>query len=75
MAITYVLTEDIHTVDGKCYIFYGISALEGGQPRISVRDVCTDRRRVERLVEDCNRLGLSPLHLRDVIEDFLLEER
>ena len=72
MEIRYVLNEDCHTVDGKRYIFYGITALEDGRMLLSVRDVSADRTRVEKLIETCNRLGLSPAHLGDVVEDFLL---
>ena len=74
MAITYVLTEDRHTVDGKCYIFYGIAAFDEERALVAVRDVSKEKERIEQLIEACNRLALSPLHLHDVVEDFLVEE-
>ena len=36
-----------------------------------VRDVTTSRPEIENLVQKCNAFGLSPIHLVDVIEDFL----
>ena len=71
MAISYVLTEDVHTVNRKRYIFYGIEAWEDGRPLLSFRDVSTDREGMEALVDDCNRLSLSPIHLCEVVEDFI----
>ena len=39
----------------------------------SVTDLTTDRERALALIERCNRLALSPIHLDDIIEDFLVE--
>ena len=36
----------------------------------SVRDISSDFDSVSRLVDLCNRHTLSPLHLRDVVDDF-----
>ena len=36
-----------------------------------VRDVTTSKTEIENLVQKCNAFGLSPIHLVDVIEDFL----
>ena len=36
-----------------------------------VRDVTTNKIEIENLVQKCNAFGLSPIHLVDVIEDFL----
>ena len=33
--------------------------------------VTPDRRKMERLVELCSRLELSPIHMDNVVEDFL----
>ena len=40
----------------------------------SVSDISSDRQRVERLVEHCCKLGLDPMHLEDVVEDFMVSE-
>lgn len=73
MGIRYVLTEDRHTVDGKQYTFYGIAACEGEQTVCAARDICTDGEHIAWLVERCNCLRLSPIHLCDVVEDLLVK--
>ena len=73
MTMKYVLTEDVHTVDEKRYIFYGIGALEGDRSLFVIHDISADKPRMEHLVELCNRLELSPLHLWDGVEDFLAQ--
>ena len=54
---------------------YGIALCEqsAGECVIlaSAVDLTCDRAVAERLVETCNRLDLSPVHFREVIEDFL----
>ena len=56
---------------------YGIALCQtdAGVPIIirSVADLTTDRERVSSLVDRCNRLALSLIHLDDIIEDFLAE--
>ena len=56
---------------------YGITLCQtdAGVPIIirSVTDLTTDKARATSLVERCNRLALSPIHLDDIIEDFLAE--
>ena len=37
----------------------------------SVRDITSDKQRLRKLVDNCNRLELSTVHLHDVVEDFL----
>ncbi|MBR7032077.1 MAG: hypothetical protein IKI03_00410 [Clostridia bacterium] len=37
----------------------------------SVHDVTNDLERINDLADKCNRYGLSPEHLRGVVEDFL----
>ena len=56
---------------------YGITLCQtdAGVPIIirSVTDLTTDKARARALVDRCNRLALSPIHLDDIIEDFLAE--
>ena len=54
------------TIEGENYITYGIYG-----ETVSVADISTDRERVEKLAELCNRLDLSEIHLIDVAEDFV----
>ena len=56
---------------------YGIALCQtdAGVPIIirSVADLTTDKARARSLVDRCNRLALSTIHLDDIIEDFLAE--
>ena len=45
---------------------YGIR----GRGGVRVGRISTDFQEVNRLAECCNSAGLSPVHLRDVVEDF-----
>ncbi|MBQ9086459.1 MAG: hypothetical protein IJY47_04660 [Clostridia bacterium] len=69
----YEITEEIH--NDCTQASYGIEVYEGetGVLITSICDISCNRQRVVRLADQCNRLALSPIHLRDVIEDFLLE--
>lgn len=79
MNITYGITEEIYTLNGKSRKSYGIAVYadseEDGSTTIltSVRDITSERERLADLVHKCNLLELSPIHLDDVIEDFLTE--
>ena len=37
----------------------------------SISDISADIEPIERLVKDCNNLQLEPIHLQDVVTDFL----
>ncbi len=71
-AVKYIVTEQ--TTGSQTT--YGISAYDtlSAQTIIaSVTDITADKEKLEGLVELCNREGLSPIHLYDVIEDFLCD--
>lgn len=53
-------------IDGKIETVYGVQSKE-----LSVDDVSSDLKSVERLVELLNRGDISSEHLFDVIEDFI----
>ena len=73
MNITYTLCEKTYKSKRSERIAYGIAAYaEDGQTCITkLHDVTSDKDALAELVELCNRLQLSPIHLHDVIEDFL----
>ena len=77
--ITYAVSEEIYTFGDEKRTSYGIVAYsnadQDGSKTIvaSVRDVTNDKNALSRLVDDCNRLELSTIHLSDVVEDFLLK--
>ena len=59
----------------KYILIYGIACIEEnmGMTEVVVRvpDVTCNREDAERLVDFCNDLQLSPLQLRDAVEDLL----
>lgn len=75
--VTYGTVEEVYTVNGVSRTSYGIAAysdadVDGTVTVVaSVRDITSCREKVDGLVELCNRLELSPIHLTDVIEDIL----
>lgn len=77
--ITYAVSEERYTFGNETRISYGIVAYsnadQDGSITIvaSVRDVTSDKTSLTELVNDCNRLELSTVHLNDVVEDFLLK--
>jgi len=77
MNITYGLVEEHYAWNGHLRISYGIAIFadadaDGTVTVISaVHDITSDRSRLENLIQRCNDLDLSPIHLEDVIEDFL----
>lgn len=62
----YKLLEKEVTVEGVTATTYGI-----GCDTVRFEDVCTDESAMTQLVAKCNELELSPVHLADVVEDFL----
>lgn len=77
--IVYGVSEEIYSLNNTTRISYGIVTYADSEPDgiytiiASVRDVSPDRHKIEQLVDLCNRLELLPIHLNDVIEDFLAE--
>ena len=73
MKVHYCLRMDvILREDGVLYIAYGLDAVDAdGRILRSVPDVLLDRQRVMDLIDRCNALELSLIHLDDVIEDLL----
>ena len=71
--ITYILCRETYKSKRSERIAYGIAAYaEDGQTCITkLHDITSDKTALAELVSLCNRLQLSPIHLHDVIEDFL----
>ena len=75
--IKYALVEEKYIYEDTARVSYGIAAYANtehgcGDIVLSVHDITSDRTRLSELVESCNRLKLSTLHLNDVIEDFFV---
>ena len=77
--ITYAISEKKYAFGNETRTSYGIVAYSNAdQDRsktivASVRDITSDKTGLTKLVNDCNRLELSTIHLNDVVEDFLLK--
>lgn len=65
----YEMTQGVSVLEGEPYCSYGIRC--GG---MEIADISCDREKLAKLVDLCNHLALDPIHLRDVVEDFLAEE-
>lgn len=63
-----LMTENV--LEERSYCCYGIKLCYAGT-EVCVEDLSLNKEAVEELIEKCNRLQLSPLHFRDVLEDFL----
>lgn len=77
MTVTYAVTSEVCSFCGIKRISYGIDAhIKTGQNIsstviASVKDITFDKSKLDILVQQCNNLQLSPIHLYDVIEDFI----
>ncbi len=67
--------ERLYASEIGWYVSYGIRAYQKTGSRwdviLSVSDVSPDREEAEKLAQRCTAGQLSPIHLRDVIEDQL----
>lgn len=62
----YGLLKSNVTIEGKTYPTYGIEAGD-----LKIPDVSTEQSKVKNLVNWMNTLELDPIHIDDIIEDFL----
>lgn len=74
--VTYAIIEEAHSVGGNTRISYGIAAYSNAESDsltvvASIHDITPDKNKLTKLVQDCNTLQLSTVHLQDVVEDFL----
>ena len=76
-SVTYGIVKERYALRGTSRISYGIAAYADvdsdgtATVLVSVNDITSDKKKLEKLVFYCNQLGLSELHLKDVVEDFL----
>ena len=77
MSTKYGITKEIYSHQNNTRTAFGISAYEDSESNESdyaletVSDVTSDEKTIIELVDNCNRLELSSVHLKDVVEDFL----
>ncbi len=68
----YITHEEIKTSeDGNKYVCYGINVYENNNLVKSLSDVFLDKVSAENFADMCNRCQLHPIHLSDVVEDYL----
>ena len=72
----YTVSETYHHPDGFTYVGYGIACIEGENARQieCAEDISCDGAAVAALTARINEEDLSPLHLYDVVEDWLYEQ-
>ena len=70
----YATVESECQTEGFKYIGYGICVRDErtGKQRL-FRDISVRKREIDELVKRCNALKLDPVHIEDVIEDFLFD--
>lgn len=77
MSLKYGIVKEIYSVENMSRISYGIVAFadfesEGTNTVVaSFHDVSSDRESLEKLINLCNRMRLSIIHLNDVVYDYL----
>ena len=76
--ITYAVVEEKYAHLNGYRVSYGIvmySSAQNGKVSLmnSIHDITSNKKKLEKLVADCNRLQLSSVHIVDVVEDFLAE--
>ena len=73
----YILIESTFTANNKKHTAYGIAlAVVSDESTVvieSIPDLSQDKERIQNLAKLCTELHLSPIHLTDVVADFLAE--
>lgn len=68
--ITYrVIEENLHNSEFGSYVAYGISVCDEDIILNYISDIFVEKERAEKLAKLCNKNGLDPIHLREVVED------
>ncbi len=74
---SYEMIEERYEEGEQTRVSYGIAVCAESNGVVdtirTVDDITSDRERLLCLVQDCNRLKLSPLHILDVVDDFLTQ--
>lgn len=74
MKVTYGIVEETYNYKEEVRVSYGIAAFADATTIIaSCQDITSDKQKLQDLINLCNELDLSPIHLNDVVQDFLVE--
>jgi len=78
--ITYGVTEECYTVGSDRRVAYGIAVYADADTTgtasivASVRDISSDKKKVEEFVRLCNSGGVSLIHFSEMVDDFLWDD-
>ena len=67
----YIIIQGRYLIEGEAHTGYGIAYT--GNSTLSFEDLTGNPTTIAELVRLCNELDLSPIHLKDVVEDFLIQ--
>lgn len=69
----YSIFEGEYVLEGQAYIGFGIliTSITDNEVIAKLEDVTTSKYELCTLVQLCNDLSLDPIHIYDVVEDFL----
>lgn len=65
--------EDEYNLEGKIHMGYVtlITSITDNMVEVKIEDITTSKYELCTLVQLCNDLSLDPIHIYDVVEDFL----
>ena len=69
----YILIESRYQIHGTLRTTYGIAYTNCAVILEAIPDLSENKDRVQRLAALCTKWELSPIHLRDLIDDFLAQ--
>lgn len=75
--ILYGIIQEMYSLGTETRISYGIAVYSDPESNgtasviSSVLDISDNKEKIDTLVRLCNSHRLSPIHLQDIIEDFL----
>ena len=76
-SVAYGICEEIYEMQGERRVSYGLAVydIEDNESTATVlehiSDITEDYERLSELIKACNSLEFSPIHLDEVVEDFL----
>ena len=73
-SVAYGICEEIYELQGEHRVSYGIAVYDAENTATvldHISDITEDYERLSELIRTCNSLELSPIHLNEVVEDFL----
>lgn len=64
-------TEKMIDDEGHSHVGYGINVMEGKKELFSVSDISAAKQYVEDFINLCNTLGVSEVHITELVEDLI----